>query len=414
MDFDNIRWPEKIRDPRKIEAKKLARYVCESCGMGWDDGHRDLAVRRGCWVPYHYDDKWPNGEISPMAPSEVPQRPENVALHLSAWYSPFVSLSECAGMFLRGQESPDKLRIFVTQYKAECWKQTVVTATEDKILSAKVKNLPPQHVPETAIALTCGIDHQKYGFPFTVRAWARDYTNWLIHYGLLSTWAEVEHLLFMAQYPVIGGGPSGSASLRIWRAGIDTGGTKYKEEMGMAEEVYFWITQNRGRGCPVWGTKGASRPLAAKLSVGKSLERAPSGKAIPGGIQLISLDTDKFKDLYHFRVEKATAGEGGPMASFLHQDTGRDYSRQILAEVKERQKNGREMWVQKARDNHYLDCEVIAHALADPEWPGGGVHLLADPHEEDAGPAAAEEGPGEGARDGGRRRPDWFNNRRGR
>lgn len=411
MEFDSIRWPSDIRDFRKVENKKIARYVCSSCGNGWGDNHRDLAVRRGGWLPYHHDNKWPDGKVEPMAPEEVPQRPENVALHLPAWYSPFVSLSECAGMFLRGLGDPDKLQIFVTQYKAQPWKQTVTEKTEDKILAAKVKNLPAQHAPETAVALTCGVDVQKYGFWFLVRAWARDYTNWKIHHGFVNTWAEIEDLLFMREYPRIGGGPG----LRIWRAGFDTGGGKYQEERSSAEEVYFWITKNRGRGCQLWPTKGASRPLAAKVSIGKALERAPSGKAIPGGVQIISLDTNKLKDLYHFRIEKAMDG-GGPMSAYLDQDTGRDYARQILAEVKEKQKNGAELWVQKHRDNHLLDCEVIAQALADPEWPGGGVHLLSGPgaDELEEGLAEAQDGSGQGARDGGRRRPDWFMHRRGR
>jgi len=373
MIFDNIKWPSEIRDFRKIENRKLAYYICESCGMGWNDSHRNMAVKRGGWVPYHHDSDWPDGKLCPMEPDEVPERPENVALHLPAWYSPFVSLSENAGMFLRGLADPEKLQIFVTQYKAEPWKQTVSELTEDKILAAKVKNLDAQYVPESAVALTCGIDVQKYGFWFLVRAWARDYTNWLIHYGFLSSWAEIEDLLFMREYPRIDGGQG----LRIWRAGFDTGGGKYQEEYSSAEKVYFWIQENRGRGCQIWPTKGASRPLATKISIGKSQERAPSGKAIPGGLQIISLDTNKLKDLYHFRVAKAV-DEGGPMSAYLNQGVGRDYSRQILAEVKEKQKNGTEAWVQKARDNHLFDCEVIAHALADPEWPGGGVHLLSD------------------------------------
>ena len=63
-------------------------------------------------------------------------------------------------------------------------------------------------------------------------------------------------------------------------------------------------------------------------------------------------------------------------AAFLHESVAIDYARQIMAEQKEAQKNGTEEWVQKHKDNHLLDCEVISHALADPEWPGGGVHIL--------------------------------------
>jgi phage terminase large subunit GpA-like protein len=372
MLFQNIRWPKKIRDFRKIENQKLARYICDSCGVAWDDSVRDRAVRAGHWMAYHHDEGWPFTEVWPMDLREIPIRPENLAFHLSAWYSPFISLSECAGMFLRGLGDIEKHRIFCTEYEAHAWKQTIVTTTEDRILKAKVKSLEPQTVPDAAITLTCGIDVQKRGFWHVVRAWARDYSNWLIHYGFLSSWAEVEDLLFNSEYPRA----NGEGSLRIWRAGLDTGGGKYQEEMSSAEEVYFWIIKNRGRGVPIWPTKGSSSPLQNKINIGKALERAPSGRALPGGLQVIRIDTDKMKDIFHFRLEKAVEDGGGPMAAWLHNQTGRDYARQILAEQKEIGKNGLAAYVQRHRENHLLDCEVIAHALADPEWPGGGVHLV--------------------------------------
>ncbi|MDY6903707.1 MAG: terminase gpA endonuclease subunit [Thermodesulfobacteriota bacterium] len=409
MIFDNIRFPKDVRDPRKIEAKNLARYVCEKCQAEWDDSAKGHAVRVGDWVAYHHDNEWPDGKIYPLAPEDIPARPENIALHLPSWYSPFVLLGNVAGAYLRGLSSPDKLKIFVTQHKATPWKHTVITTSEEKILKAKVKELSPQTVPEAAIALTCGIDVQKRGFWFVVRAWARDYTSWLIHYGFLSYWSEIEDLIFNSEYPKA----DGSGALRMWRAGLDTGGGKYEEEQSSAEEVYFWIIKNRMRGVAIWGTKGASRPLANKVSIGKTIERSPSGKALPGGIQIISLDTDKLKDIYHFRTEKAAEDEPGPMAAYQHNATGKDYARQIMAEAKKRIKN-RVTYVQEHRDNHLLDCEVIAHALADPEWPGGGVHMVLPPQ-----PAAKKEKKQEPENEQssswlsgrGYTRPDWLNNR---
>lgn len=376
MEFDRIRWPKDIRDPKKVVRKKLARYVCERCENGWTDDHRDLAVRRGKWVPF--TGKGIFGEFS-----DPPERPVAVALHLPSWYSPFISLSEVAAAFLRGLKDPNKLRIFQTQHKAEPWVYKVKTTTTDTVLKARVPELKPQIVPARAVALTCGIDVQKYGFWFLVRAWARDYTSWMIHYGWLTYWAELEDLLFAREYPREGAGPD----LRIWRAGIDTGGGKYEEEISSAEQVYLWLLEDRiGRGCQVWGTKGASKSLAGKISVGKSLQHTPSGRTLPGGLQIVSLDMDKLKDIVHFRLEKAMAGaaETAHMAAYLHAGTKLDYARQIMSEVKKQDKKGRETWVQEYRENHLLDCEVIAHALADPEWPGGGVHLLSEPEPEPA------------------------------
>jgi hypothetical protein len=90
-------------------------------------------------------------------------------------------------------------------------------------------------------------------------------------------------------------------------------------------------------------------------------------------------------------MDKAISGaaEMAQMAAYLHADTQTDYAKQIMSEVKKRDKKGRETWVREYRENHLLDCEVIAHSLADPEWPGGGVHLLSEPAAEVSPPRKA-------------------------
>jgi phage terminase large subunit GpA-like protein len=265
---------------------------------------------------------------------------------------------------------------FVNSSLAEPWKQVTVEASESAILKAKV-DLPPQTVPDEAVVLTCGIDNQRYGFWHVVRAWARDFTNWLIDYGFLAAWDDVENLLFETAYPRQNGG-----TLPIWRAGIDTGGGQFEEGMSMTEEVYWWVRQNGvGRGARVWATKGASSPLVGKIKAGKPLDKTPGGKPIPGGLQIISLDTDKLKDTYHYRLSQAIKGDGEPQSAYLHAETGEDYARQIRAEEKQIDRKGIESWVHVRGENHLFDCEVIAHALVDPEWPGGGLNLYRESQE---------------------------------
>ncbi|MCK9265204.1 MAG: phage terminase large subunit family protein, partial [Deltaproteobacteria bacterium] len=65
-----------------------------------------------------------------------------------------------------------------------------------------------------------------------------------------------------------------------------------------------------------------------------------------------------------------------PGGAYLHSGVDHVYVAQILAEEKRRNRKGLEEWVQVKRDNHLLDCECMAMACADPEWPGGGVHLV--------------------------------------
>jgi phage terminase large subunit GpA-like protein len=328
-----------------------------------------------------------------------------------------------------GDEQKRKLQGFVNSSLAEPWKVVVVTSDRIHILKARC-SLAPQTVPETAVALTAGIDPQKYGFWFCVRAWTRTFTSWLIHYGFLGDWNEVATLLFETAYPVVGF----DRSLRIWRAAIDAGGGKFDEGLSMTEEAYFWIRKNGfGRGARVWATKGSSKPLAGKIHLGKMLDKTPSGKPIPGGLQPILIDTDKIKDMVYYRLGQAVedvpdvdygmpADPAAPIAlsvaiknmaqgAYLHAATGDDYAKQILAEEKRLNKRGLAEWVQVQRDNHLLDCEGLAMVLAEPEWPGGGVNLLPEwrpPQAQGARPTV--QGNGED-RDGRLQyeRPAWLN-----
>lgn len=143
----------------------------------------------------------------------------------------------------------------------------------------------------------------------------------------------------------------------------------------MTEESYFWLRRNGvGRGCRVWGTKGSSTPLAGKLQLGKPLDKTPSGKPLPGGLQIIMLDTSKLKDALHYRLELARRHEPG--AAYLHSETDHLYVSHITAEEKRIDARGREEWVKVRARNDLLDCEVGNLVLADPEWPGGGINLF--------------------------------------
>jgi phage terminase large subunit GpA-like protein len=298
------------------------------------------------------------------------EHPGKIGFHVPSWLSRFVSLAKVMASFRRGLADRDALKDFLNKHAAEPWRVLVRESSADELLQGRGV-LPRQVVPQEAVGITCGIDVQKYGFWFVVRAWANDFSSWLIDYGHLATWEDVETLLFDTRWPVDASGRTAG----IWRAAVDTGGGEQDGSVSMTEETYFWLRRNgSGRGCRVWGTKGASRLLAGKLSVGKPLDKAPSGKPIQGGLQIVSLNTDALKDTVTYRLEQARSG--GAMPAWLHQDTGDDYARQILAEAKQVDDKGVECWVQLRKDNHLLDCEVMCHALADPEWPGGGVNLL--------------------------------------
>jgi phage terminase large subunit GpA-like protein len=342
---------------KQIEA---GGYQCGSCEKIFDTIQKNIAVEKG-----------------KMIARKVPDHtPRKIGFHINRLYS----LLGDAGYFpvlirdwIKCLDSPKKKQGFYNSTLGDYWQQTILKSSEHRILQARA-DLDPQIVPAAAIALTAGIDPQKYGFWFVVRAWAKNYDSWLIHYGFLTNWDEVENLLFETQYPIAG---SEDRAKPIWRACLDTGGGKGEDDFDptMTEQAYWWLRSNAiGRGCYVYGIKGATRPLAGKIHVGKPLDQTPAGKPLPGGIRLIHIDTDQLKDQFHFRLENAINGD--LQGSYLHRETGIDYAKQILAEEKVLNDRGIQEWIRIRRDNHFLDCECMAAIAADPEFLGGGINIL--------------------------------------
>ncbi|HNQ00720.1 MAG TPA: phage terminase large subunit family protein [Syntrophales bacterium] len=379
MEFRQIKWPRaaepgpdgKIHseDPAAIEAGRLAWYECPHCLAAWNDYERDAAVRAGGW----------RERVSGLKLFEAlrARRPMKIGFHLPSWLSPFVSLSEVAAAFLRGLADINKFKDFHNKHLAEPWKLTVLSGSEETILAARCP-LPAQTAPEETLLLTCGVDVQKNGFWFVVKAWAATGTSWTIHYGFLATWAELEKLIFETVYPVADTG----RTARIFRVCIDTGGGEKFEDMTMTDETYLWVLRHRGRGgVALWGTKGASSAMPGMLKLGAEVLMTSRGKKLPAGLRVLSVDTTKAKDQFHYRLQLAAGPDTRelPGATFLHAGTGSDYAAQILAEEKQRNEKGHEEWVNvHQRPNHLLDAEILAAACVEMEFPGGGLRLIAD------------------------------------
>ncbi len=357
MVWDKISWGDS-RDPRKVLREKLARYNCRACGMQWDDDLRNRAVLATMKIGWRAEE--------PMA------RPRAVAYILPSWY--VLSMSEAVASFLEGQDDPEKLKTWVTQHCAEPWMERAVKKTENAVLQRQ-SIYPALIIPPDAVALTAGIDAQKRGFWFVVRAWAEDLTSWLIQYGYMTTWEDIEQLIYQTEYNI----HESTQTMKIWRAGIDTGGGETDDsDWSRTEEIYQWLRrQPMGAAAKIYGTKGAThlRALAAKRIKISRIDTLPSSnKPIPGGLELRLLDSSQYKGLVHFRLGRKEAIDDAPAETqrfYVHQGVGIDYVKQLLSE-EWRQLGGKQGkkwgWKQTYAHNHLLDCECIAAACADNEW----------------------------------------------
>ncbi len=365
MKFDNIRWPETVRDPRDVEGG-LAWYGCEHCEAQWDDEARNKAVRLGQWLE--------RGTGLELFTHLETHKPGKIAFHIPSWLSYFVSLSEVAAAFLKYQKSKrlKDLKDFMNSHKAEPWAEEYAAREEDAIL-ALCDDRPRGTVPGPLIlpgrseplprvaALVAGIDTQAAYFRFVIRAfgYGSDEESWLVKAGTAATFKTLDEQIWKSVYP----DPAGR-EYKVRAAVIDAMGAP-----GRTKQVYAW--------CGRWplamayqGKQSLAAPVAYSPIAGFANAKGHK-TAIPHTPVLRRADTTFFKsDL----AEKLGIVPGDPGAFWLHENTkprlgGADspgilaeYAKEMCAETFNPETL---IWENpKKRPNHFWDCEVMCLVAA--------------------------------------------------
>lgn len=347
------------REASKEQIRTTSTYQCGSCKQAWSDGQRVAAVRAG----------------KPVGRTPETGYETKIGFHWNRLYSSFSSLPDLVERWCTIQRMPagdnrnGELQGFINSVLAEPWAILVMgEAKESDILAARLETLQPHQVPEGAIAITCGIDVQLEYFAYVTRAWSRDFTSWMIDYGTLPyDWMILEDYLFGNQHP-----------WRIWRAGIDLrGGIKRAEAITSTDEVYDFVRRNGhrlvGRLCACYG---GPPTMAAKVLRGKDADYTPSGHRLKAGIQTYQVNGHYAKIQVLKALERAKNRDPDRPA-YLHSATGQDYAAQITAEHLVQDKDGKQEFRQTRPDNHYLDGEVLNYILVQPEFPIGGLNMIA-------------------------------------
>ncbi|MCL1915684.1 MAG: phage terminase large subunit family protein [Desulfovibrionaceae bacterium] len=372
-DLENLVALDGEKDPLAVRRKKLGRYRCPLCGHLWTDHFRDLAVNGGGWAPYQHSEE---RGFSPAA--EAVEDPEIAGFHLPAILARSVSLSALLSRRILAEASDDarvKMQ-FANDELGLPYTPVELATDEERLLALREAWLPPRSVPFGAVALTCGIDVQKRGFWYLVRAWMPSLASYVIDYGSLEEWRQIEDLLFTTVYPVLaeGGVPDWTPEraaipleritgevMPIWRAAMDSGGTETEGVFTRTEEVYMWV---RGHGSGVvHACKGASHAQTAYVRR-VIRERYPhTGRPIPGHLPLYMLDTGSLKTIDFSRLLNPESSQ--PLR--LSAGCGPDLAAQLSSERQVR-KGGRLVWERKGGQNHLLDCLMLSAACADASW----------------------------------------------
>lgn len=404
------------KNKRVSAAKASAWYACRFCDAKIEDHMKEwmaLPESGAGWFPF--DTNEPARSADPLGDlfrrfEEEHITLERIGFRLSSLYSPWLTWGDIVEKFLTAHlaefQRPDKLRGFINDWLGEEWKDIVVSKDADAVLSHRQEDLPALTVPAEAVVLTCGVDCQRDSFFFIVRAWGPNGTSWLIRYGSLLSWDDVRKLLLEDTYPIQGS----DKRMGLWRAAVDIGGTRFEDQdQSMTAAAYEFIA---GLGInAVFGAKGMSRDSIRKVEV-KVVNSIPGKANIPlpgGGLRLLLVDTNYFKDVLHARLEIKA---GDPGAWHLHAETASDYSRQIVSEEKRRDSRGKTSWVHVRGRNEYLDAEVYAMSLVDPGC-FGGLSVLSKRPAISAAAGQAPSPPPERRPQSGYQAPAWLRQRRG-
>lgn len=356
MEFSGIKWTEGERDPKAIEKSRDVWYECAGCGAHWDDAARNKAVRAGQWR----DRK--SGR--PVAKALESDRPLKIGFHIPAWISPFVDMWECAVAFLKGQKGQPAykiaLRDFNNGFAALPWRATASDREAQTILEL-CDERPEGRVPGNGevACLLAGVDTQDDGFWFEVRAVGfglESWDSWGVRCGFIGSLEDLETVLWKDQYQDADGNTYPVRFALIDAMGHRTG------------EVYNFCTRHRGRILPSQGKDHQAAPIAYTTLEYFPPDSKGRKRPIPGGLQLVKVDTNYFKNLLDGTLKIAP---GDPGSWRYHSDLRVDWARHMVAEGI----NDKGVWepITANRPNHGWDCSVLIMAarelLGVKFWP---------------------------------------------
>jgi phage terminase large subunit GpA-like protein len=331
------------------EARRTAYVKCPSCGGVLEEQHKAAMNAGGRYVaPGQTIDATGNvtGE---------PRETSTISFWVSGLCSPFVSFGERAESYLSAVRlvDPERIRTAVNAGFGELFNRGGGEAPEWAEVAAHKSEYARGEMPSGIAFLVCTVDVQVNRLIYCIRGWGARATSWLIDWGTLHgettlepVWDDLTDLLST---------PIGGKHIRL--ALIDSGFRPGKPTVLPLNRVYEFARRfpRHVRCC-----KGSSTPMRVPLIASK-IEVTSKGTAAKYGLNLLRIDTDYFKSWLHERIRWPTDAAG---AWHLPYDVSDDFCKQITSEARIRLPSGRVQWMQKSKENHYLDCEALQAAAA--------------------------------------------------
>lgn len=374
-------------------AMEAAHYICEQ-GCRIEESARAGMIERGQWVP---KGQWVNkrGKVCGK-----PERSPRVAgYNATSLIGRQVTFSRIAGEFCRSHGNPKKEQNFVNNWEGKRYIARAKSIRWKELFHTLKAGHSRGHVPAPAYFLTAGIDVQDDRAYYVVRAWGQGCTSWLVDWGVHgqskspdgryrknTDLTEIWRRVIDRDYPIIGGvNPLGYPSLRIIKAGCDTGYEPLR--------VWNWIRSRPGE--IVRAFAGDANPMTNPTYRHTTVEKnARTGEKYPGGMDRWGINTGNYKQDIRRRWRNDQEEHGYWWTCGAGLDEIQSYLQHITNEVEVPKPTPRNpqatSWEvsEPALRWDWWDCEVYARAAADMvtgfEWDQ--LHALAQPYQAPSAP----------------------------
>jgi phage terminase large subunit GpA-like protein len=317
LEWRNVQW--------EADKPEEAAYYCEECGAAWTDAQRHKAVSLGEWRG--------SKEFKGVA-----------GFHISALYSPWVSIFDAVDEFLKAKKDPMRLKTWVNTFLGETFEEQGEGIDEYDLISRRSDW--GDQLPDDVLLITCGADVQDDRIAYEFVGWTRTEASYSLEYreiyGDPSTaqlWMDFDQALSQTfTHPERG-------EMAIRATCIDSGGH-------FTQAVYNYVKNRAGkRVFAIKGVGGEGKPIIGR----------PSKNNI-GKINLFPVGTDTAKELVYARLKVTDEMDG-----YCHfpSDRSEEYFRMLTAEkkvVRYFKGRPRREWVKIRTRNEALDCRVYATA----------------------------------------------------
>ncbi|RMF84571.1 MAG: hypothetical protein D6744_02820, partial [Planctomycetota bacterium] len=339
------------------QARESARLACPHCGGLLESRQKTLCNSLGRYIRHRRlrdDEQAERTVLRHYVVDADPQPTRARSFWISGLASPWVTFGEVAQVLREAEQSGsiERLQAEVNTWGGECFALRG-DAPDWHEVAANRRDYPPRTIPSLQVQIiTAGVDVQKDGLYYVMRGWGAGMASWLLEHGFLAgdtafdpVWNSLRNLL---QAPI--------GEKRIDRALIDSGYRPGDIHRRPDHAVYTFCRSLPGLAFPAKGQDTLDQPYRYR-----NIDYSVGGAVIRGGVRLFHINTDYFKRWLHARIRWPEDQEGG---FYLHAEAGDDYCRHLVAEELVIKPGGKVQWVRRSRENHYLDCEVLAAAAA--------------------------------------------------